>query len=160
LKGSPDILPAVTDVLKNIQDKDVDTFLMEIFPKASGKAQREIISLFSNRGVTEAAPLLLEFISPRKFWEPEPNHSLQEHVCRTLGELRSQEAEGALIDAARKPKLTTMLKPKPSFVRAAATWALTRMPRNHRVNNALIQLKRDSSPLVRKAAELSEIIRE
>jgi diguanylate cyclase (GGDEF)-like protein len=160
LKGSPDILPAVTDVLKDIQDKDVDSFLMEIFPKASGKAQREIISLFSDRGVKEAAPLLFEFISPRKFWEPEPNHSLQEHVCRTLGVLRSQEAEGALIDAARKPKLTTMLKPKPAYVRAAATWALTRMPRNHRVNNALIQLKRDSSPLVRKAAELAEIIRE
>jgi len=160
LKGSPDILPAITDVLKDIQDKDVDTLLMEIFPKASGKAQREIISLFSDRGVKEAAPLLLKFISPRKIWERAPNHSLQEHVCRTLGVLRSQKAEGALIEAARKPKLTAMLKPKPAFVRAAATWALTQMPRNPRVNNALIPLKRDSSPLVRKAAELSEIIRE
>ena len=160
LKGSPDILPAVTDVLKDIQDKDVDTLLMEIFPKASGKAQQDIINLFSDRGVTEAAPLLRKIISPRKFWEPEPNHSLQEQVCRTLGVLRSPEAEGALIDAARKPKLTEMLKPKPAFVRAAATWAITQMPRSHRVNNALIQLKRDRSSLVRKAAELYEIIRE
>jgi hypothetical protein len=147
-------------VLKEIQDKDVDSFLVEIFPKATGKAQREIISLFSDRSVTEAAPLLLKFISPKKLWEPEQDQSLQEQVCRTLGVLRSQAAEDALIEAARKPKLTTMLKPKPVVVRAAATWALTQMPRSNRVNNALIQLKRDSSLLVRKAAELSEIIRE
>jgi diguanylate cyclase (GGDEF)-like protein len=158
LKGPPDILPTVTEVLKDVQDKEVDTFLIEIFPKATGKSQQDIISLFSDRGVTEAAPLLLKFISPRKFWEPEPSNSLQEHVCRTLGVLRSQAAEGALIDAARKPKLTTMLKPKPTSVRAAATWALTQMPRSSRVNNALIKLKRDSSLLVRKAAELAEII--
>jgi hypothetical protein len=160
LKGSPDILPAVIEVLKDIQDEDVDTFLIEIFPKATGKTQQDIISLFSDRGVKEAAPLLLKFISPRKFWEPEPSHSLQEQVCRTLGVLRSQQVEGALIKAARKPNLTTMLKPKPTSIRAAATWALTQMPRSSRVNNALIQLKRDSSALVRKAAELSEIIRE
>ncbi len=160
LKGSPEVFQAVTEVLKDIQDKDVDTLLIEMFPKASGMTQRDIISLFSDRGISEAAPLLLEIISPRKFWEPEPDHSLQEHVCRTLGVLRSPEAETALIDAARKQPLTTMLKPKPAIVRAAATWALTQMPRSHRVNNALLQLKRDSSPLVRKAAELSDIIRE
>jgi hypothetical protein len=160
LKGSPDILPAITEVLKDIQDQEVDTFLIEIFPKAKGKAQQDIITLFSDRGVTEAAPLLLEFISPRKFWEPEPSHSLQEHVCRTLGVLRAQVAERALIDTARKPQMTSLLKPKPASVRAAATWALTQMPRTTRVNNALIKLKRDSSLLVRKAAELSEIIRE
>jgi diguanylate cyclase (GGDEF)-like protein len=158
LKGPPDILPAITEILKEIQDKEVDAFLVEIFPRASGKSQREIINLFSDRNITEAAPLLLKFISPRKYWEPEPDHSLQEQVCRTLGVLRSQVAEGALIEAAKKPNLTTMLKPKPVVVRAAATWALTQMPRSNRVNNALIQLKRDSSPLVRKAAELSEII--
>jgi diguanylate cyclase (GGDEF)-like protein len=160
LKGPPDILPAVTEVLKEIQDKDVDAFLVDIFPRASGKAQRDIINIFSERNITEAAPLLLKFITPRKLWEPEPDHSLQELVCRTLGVLRNQAAEGALIDAARKPTLTTMLKPKPVIVRAAATWALTQMPQSHRVNNALLHLKRDSSPLVRKAAELSEIIRE
>lgn len=160
LKGSPDNLQAVTEVLKDIQDKNVDNLLMEMFPKASGKTQRDIIDLFSERSITEAVPLLLGIISPRKLWEPEPDNSLQEHVCRTLGVLRSPEAEGALIDTARKPKVTTMLKPKPTFVRAAATWALTQMPRSPRVNNALLQLKRDSAPLVRKAAELSDIIME
>jgi hypothetical protein len=160
LKGPPDILSAIAEVLKDIQDKDVDAFLVEIFPKTSGKAQRDIIKLFSDRNIAEAAPLLLNFISLRKYWEPEPDHSLQELVCRTLGVLRSQVAEGALIEAARKPNLTTMLKPKPVVVRAASTWALTQMPRSNRVNNALLQLKRDNSPLVRKAAELSEIIRE
>ncbi len=160
LKGPPDILSAIAEVLKDIQDEDVDAFLVEIFPKTSGKAQRDMIKLFSDRSITEAAPLLLKFISLRKYWEPEPDHSLQEQVCRTLGVLRSQVAEGALIEAARKPNLTTMLKPKPVVVRAAATWALTQMPRSNRVNNALLQLKRDNSPLVRKAAELSEIIRE
>jgi diguanylate cyclase (GGDEF)-like protein len=158
LKGSPDVLPAVTEVLKEIQDKDVDSFLLEMYPRATGKAQRDIISLFSDRGITEAASLLLKIISPRKYWEPEPEHALQEHVCRTLGVLRSKDAEGALIDAAQKPQLTTLLKPKPVAVRAAATWALTRMERTPRVNNALLKLKRDSSPLVRKAAELSDII--
>jgi diguanylate cyclase (GGDEF)-like protein len=160
LKGSSDILPAVTDILKDIQEKEVDTFLLEIFPRASGKAQQDIISLFSEREITEAAPFLLEFITMRKFWEREQNLSLQEHVCRTLGVLRSQEAVGALIDAARIPPLTTMLKPKPASVRAAATWALTQMPRSQRVSNALLHLKRDRSPIVRKAAELSDIIRE
>jgi diguanylate cyclase (GGDEF)-like protein len=160
LKGSLDVIPTVTEVLKDIQDEQVDTFLIEIFPKATGKTQQDIIKLFSDRRVTEAAPLLLHFISLRKYWEPEPSYPLQEHVCRTLGVLRSQAAEGALIDAARKPGLTTLLKPKPASVRAAATWALTQMPRSARVNNALLKLKRDSSPLVRKAAELSEIIRE
>ncbi|MGD9345831.1 MAG: hypothetical protein PVH84_08205, partial [Candidatus Aminicenantes bacterium] len=160
LKGPQDALPAVTEVLKDIQDKEVDYLLMQIFPKTSGMAQREIIGLFSDRDVKEAAPLLFEFISLRKLWEPEPDHSLQEHVCRTLGVLRSPEAEGPLIEAARKPQLTTLFKPKPAIVRAAATWALTQMPRNPRVNNALLQLKRDSSPLVRKAAELSDIIGE
>ncbi len=160
MEGSPDILPAVTEVLKEIQDKEVDSFLLEIFPKASGKAQRDIIDLFSERNITGAAPLLLRFISLRKLWEPEPDQSLQEQVCRTLGVLRSEVAERALINAAKKPNLTTLLKPKPVVVRAAATWALTQMPRSNRVNNALLQLKRDSTPLVRKAAELSDIIKE
>jgi hypothetical protein len=159
-KGPSDILPAVTEILKEIQDKDVDAFLVDIFPKASGKTQREIISIFSDRGITDAAPLLLKFISPKKYWEPELDQALQEQVCRTLGVLRSPTAEGALIEAARKPNLSTMMKPKPVAVRAAATWALTRMPRSNRVNNVLLKLKRDSSPLVRKAAELSEIIGE
>jgi hypothetical protein len=160
LEGSPDILSAVTEVLKEIQDKEVNAFLLEIFPKASGKAQRDIITLFSDRNITEAAPLLLKLISPRKLWEPEPDQSLQEQVCRTLGVLRSEVAERALIEVARKPNLTALLKPKPVVVRAAATWALTQMPRSNRVNNTLLQLKRDHSPLVRKAAELSDIIKE
>lgn len=160
IKGSPEVLQSVIEVLKDIQDKKVDSLLMEMFPKTSGKTQRDIISLISERGIDEAVPLLLEIIAPRKYWEPEPEHSLQEHVCRTLGVLRSPEAEAALIETARKPTLTTMLKPKPAFVRAAATWALTQMPRSHRVNNALLQLKRDGSALVRKAAELSDIIME
>jgi len=160
LKASPDVLPAVTEVLKDIQDKEVDSLLIQMFPKTSGETQREIIGLFSDRDVKEAAPLLFEFILPRKLWEPEPERALQELVCRTLGVLRTPEAEVALIEAARKPKLTTLFKPKPAYVRAAATWALTQMPRSPRVNNALLQLRRDSSPLVRKAAELSDIIGE
>ncbi len=160
LKGSPDILPAVTELLKEIQQKDVDTLLLELFARASGKVQREIISLFAERRITEAAPLLLNFIRLRKYWEREVNHSLQEHVCRTLGVLRSKEAENALIEAATKPKLSAMLRPKPAFVRAAATWALTQMPRNPKVNAALDHLKTDRSPIVRKAVEVSEIFRE
>lgn len=160
LKGSPDILPAVTDLLKEIQQKEVDTLLLELFARATGKVQLDIISLFGERRIKEAAPLLLKFIRLRKYWEREVNPSLQEHVCRTLGVLRSKEAEGALIAAATKPKLSTMLRPKPTFVRAAATWALSQMPMSPRLNETLSLLKRDRSSIVRKAAELSEIFRE
>jgi hypothetical protein len=96
--------------------------------------------------------LLIEIIRPKKTWETEERISLQEQVCRTLGQLSAAEAMEILIAAATVPKPWTLLKTKPDSIREAATLALRQLPDKMQIRKALDALKKDRSPLVRKAA--------
>jgi diguanylate cyclase (GGDEF)-like protein len=158
LNGPVDTIPPIVNVLKQITGKEVDMVLLEIFERATEKMKEEIIPLFAERKILESIPLLLEHIKPIKAWETEQRISLQQDVCRTLGVLRSLDAMDALITAAQAPRLTTIYKTKPDSIRAAATWALTQLPRNKEIVNALAKLKNDRSHQVRKAVELAEIL--
>ena len=158
LNGPVDTIPPIVNVLKQIPGKEVDTVLLEIFERTTEKMKEDIIPLFAERKILEGVPLLLEHIKPVKVWEIEQRISLQQDVCRTLGVLRSLDAMEALITAAQAPKLSTIYKTKPDSIRAAATWALTQLPRNKEIEKALAKLKNDKSHQVRKAVELAEIL--
>jgi CHAD domain-containing protein len=138
--------------------KEIDTVLLEIFERTTEKMKGDIIPLFAERKILEAVPLLIQHIKPVRVWENEQKISLQQDVCRTLGVLRSLDAVEALITAAQAPKLSTMYKTKPDSIRAAATWALTQMPRNKEIERTLEKLKKDKSHQVRKAVELAEVL--
>jgi hypothetical protein len=158
LNGPVDTIPPTVNVLKQIPGKEVDMVLLEIFERASEKMKQDIIPLFAERRTLEAVPLLLAHIKPVKIWETEQNVSLQQDVCRTLGVLRSRDAQEALIKAVHMPKLSTRHKTKPDAIRAVATWALTQLPTNKAIEETLAKLKNDKSHLVRKAVELSEVL--
>ncbi len=158
LNGPADAIPPTVSVLKQIPGKEADMVLLDIFERTTEKMKEEIIPLFAERKTLEAIPLLLEHIKPVKVWETEQRISLQQNVCRTLGVLRSLDAMEELITVALAPKLTTVYKTKPDSIRAAATWALTQLPRNEEIEKALARLKNDKSQQVRKAVELAEIL--
>jgi diguanylate cyclase (GGDEF)-like protein len=158
LNGPVDTIPPIVSVLKLIPGKEVDMVLLEIFERTTEKMKEDIIPLFAERKILEAVPLLIESIKPVRVWETEQRISLQQDVCRTLGVLRSLDAREALITAAQAPRLTTIYKTKPDSIRAAATWALTQLPRNKEIEQALAKLKNDRSHQVRKAVELAEIL--
>lgn len=158
LNGPVDTIPPIVSVLKQIPGKEVDMVLLEIFERTTEKMKGDIIPLLAERRILEAVPLLLEHIKPVRVWETEQKISLQQDVCRTLGVLRSLDAVETLITASQAPKLSTIYKTKPDSIRAAATWALTQMPRNKKIEKALTKLKNDKSHQVRKAVELAEIL--
>lgn len=158
LNGPLDTIPTIVNTLQSMPGNEVNAVLLEIFEKATGKNKWELIPVFAERKIREATPLLLDFIQPTKIWEKEQDLSLQHDICRTLGVIRSPEATEALIRAAQAPMMTLFHKAKPDSIRAIATWALTQLPKNARVDKALAKLKKDRSHLVRKAVELAEII--
>jgi len=159
-KGPIEAIPPIMNVLKKIEGQAADTILLEIFMRTTGKAQWDIIPLFAERKMVEAVSVLTEFIKPMQRWGKETNLSLQEEVCRSLGILRSLDAADALIAAAQAHGVASRAKAKPDSIRAAATWALTQLPKDPKVDSALDKLKHDRSNLVKKAAELAEFYRD
>jgi diguanylate cyclase (GGDEF)-like protein len=159
-KGPIETIPPIMNVLKQIEGQTADTILLEIFMRTTGKAQWDIIPLFAERKMVEAVPILTEFIKPVQRWGKETNLSLQEEVCRSLGVLRSLDAADALIEATQAHGVASRSKAKPDSIRAAATWALTQLPKDPKVDTVLDKLKKDRSNLVQKAAELAEFYRD
>lgn len=159
-KGPIETIPPIMNVLRQIEGQTADTILLEIFMRTTGKAQWDIIPLFAERKMVEAVPILTEFITPVQKWGKETNLSLQEEVCRSLGVLRSLDAADALIQAAQTSGVASRSKAKPDSIRAAATWALTQLPKDPKVDTVLDRLKKDRSDLVQKAAELAEFYRD
>jgi len=158
LNGPLDAIPSIVSTLQPLPGKDIDSVLLDIFERATGKTKWDVIPIFAERKMLEATPLLLEFIRPTKMWEKEREITLQQDVCRTLGILRSRDATEALIRTAQAPMITLFHKAKPDQIRAIATWALTQLPKDARVDKVLAKLKKDRSHLVRKAVELAKII--
>jgi hypothetical protein len=158
LNGPLEVIPSIVSSLHSMPGKEVDSVLLDIFERTTGKDKWNVIPLFAERNILEAAPRLLEFIKPARIWEKEEEISLQQDVCRTLGVLRSPDATEALIRATQASMITLLHRNKPDPIRAIATWALTQLPQNQRIEKALAKLKKDRSHLVRKAVELSEII--
>lgn len=158
LNGPLDAIPSIISSLQPMPGKEVDSVLLDIFERATGKTKWDVIPILGERKILEATPLLLEYIKPTNIWEKEKEISLQQDVCRTLGVLRSSDATEALIKAAQAPMITLFHKAKPDQIRAIATWALTQLPKDPRIDKALAKLKKDRSHLVRKAVELAEII--
>ena len=158
LNGPLDSIPTIVSILQPIPGKEGDSVLLDIFERATGKVKWDVIPIFAERKMLEATPLLLELIKPAKIWEKEQEVSLQQDACRALGILRSPEATEALIHAAQAPLITLFHKTKPDQIRAIATWALTQLPNDTRIDKVLVKLKKDRSHLVRKAVELAEII--
>ena len=160
LNGPLDAIPSIVSIIKPMPGKEVDSVLLDTFERVSGKLKWDIIPIFAERKIQEAAPLLMPFIQSTKVWEKEEDISLQHEICRTLGVLRSPKATEALIGAAQAPVITLFHKAKPDSIRAIATWALTQLPEDARIERALEKLKKDRSHLVRKAVELAEIIQQ
>ncbi len=158
LNGPLDAIPTILSSLQSMPGNEVNAVLLDIFERATGKNKWDVIPLFAERKIRNAAPLLLEFIQPTKIWEKEQEISLQHDICRTLGVLRSPEATETLIRAAQAPMINRIHKAKPDSIRAIATWALTQLPKDPRIDRALAKLKKDRAHLVRKAIELAEII--
>jgi diguanylate cyclase (GGDEF)-like protein len=159
-KGPVETLTPIVNVVKQSEGEEADTILLEIFMRASGKTQWDIIPLFAERKMVNAVTVLTDYILPINKWEKEINLSLQEEVCRSLGVLRSLDATEALIAASNIPGISSRTKAKPDSIRAAATWALTQLPKDPDVDSALEKLRTDRSELVQKAAELAEFFRE
>jgi diguanylate cyclase (GGDEF)-like protein len=159
LSGPLDTIPSIISILHSMPGKEVDSVLLDIFERTTGKVKWDVIPIFAERNILEATPRLLEFIKPTKIWEKEQGIPLQQDVCRTLGVLRSPDATEALIRAAQTAVITLLYKPKPDSVRAIATWALTQLPQDPKIDKALAKLKKDRSHLVKKAVRLSEIVR-
>ena len=158
LNGPLDVIPSIVSTLQPMPGKDIDSVLLDIFERATGKTKSDVIPIFAERNILEATPLLLEFIKPTKMWEKEKEITLQQDVCRTLGILRSRDAAEALIRTAQAPMITLFHKAKPDQIRAIATWALTQLPKDARIDRVLAKLRKDRSHLVRKAVELAKII--
>lgn len=152
LTGPTETVLSTIDILDQIPGKEANMILLEVFNMAAGKVKMDILSLFAKRRVIEAVPLLLELIKPKKAWEEEGRISLQEKVCRTLGQISASEATDTLVSVAMVQKPWTLLKTKPDSVREAATWALKQLPDKVKIRRALAVLKSDKSSLVRRAA--------
>jgi len=152
LTGPTETVRPTIEVLDKIPGREVNMILLEVFNLAAGEVKKDILRMFAKRRVTEAVPLLLEIIKPKKTWEQEGRISLQERVCRALGQIGSSEAADVLVAVAIVPKPWTLLKQKPESVREAATWALRQLPDRVKIRKAIQALKNDKSPHVRKAA--------
>ena len=152
LTGPTETVRPTIEILDQIPGKEVDIIFLEVFNLAAGKVKTDILNLIAKRRIIEAIPLLIEIIRPKKTWETEERISLQEQVCRTLGQLSAADATEILIAAATVPKPWTLLKTKPDSIREAATLALRQLPDKMQIRKALDALKKDRSPLVRKAA--------
>ncbi len=151
LTGPSEVIPAASDILENIPGTEVNPIILELFYQAEGKFELDMLNLFAKRRIIEAVPVLLEIIKPKKIWEKENRIPLQAQVCRTLGLIGSSHAAEGLIGVAILPKPWTLQKSKPTSVRAAATWALVQLSKTGDINKALDRLKKDKSPLIRKA---------
>jgi diguanylate cyclase (GGDEF)-like protein len=152
LSGPSETVEPALGILEQIPGKEVDSTLIDLFDLAAGKIKRHILYQFAKRKIIEAIPILMDIIEPKWIWKKETRISFQAKACRTLGLLGSPLTEEALIAAATKPKPWTFKTTKPEPIRAAATWALTKLPGSERLNNALEVLKKDKSLRVRKAA--------
>ena len=158
LNGPLDAIPTILSTLQSMPGNEVNAVLLDIFERATGKNKWDVIPLFAERKIRNATPLLLEFIQPTNILKKEREISLQQDICRTLGVLGSPEATEALIRTAQAPRINLIHKAKPDSIRAIATWALTQLPKDPRIDRALAKLKKDRAHLVRKAVELAEII--
>ncbi|MGD8534487.1 MAG: diguanylate cyclase [Candidatus Aminicenantes bacterium] len=152
LTGPTETIRPTIEILDKVPGGEINMILLEVFNLAAGEVKRDILNMFAKRRMTEAVPLLLDIIKPKKTWEKEGRISLQERVCRTLGQIGSSEAADILVAVATVPKPFTFLKQKPDSVREAATWALRQLPDRVKIRRAIQALKNDKSPNVRKAA--------
>jgi diguanylate cyclase (GGDEF)-like protein len=158
LSGSLDTIPSIINILQPMPGKEVDSVFLDVFERATGKIKWDVLPIFGERKIREATPLLLDFIRLKYVWEQEQDIQLQQDICRTLGVLGSPDAAEVLIRTAESSLMTLIHKAKPDSIRAIATWALTQLPKDPRIDKALDKLKKDRSHLVRKAVELAEII--
>ena len=152
LSGPTETVEPALEVLEQIPGKEVDSAFLDLFDLAAGKIKLHILYQFAKRKIIEAVPVLLDIIKPKWIWEKETRISFQAKACRTLGLIGSPETAEKLIAVAIKPKLWAFKKTKPEPIRAAATWALSKLPGSERINSVLEVLKNDKSLRVRKAA--------
>jgi diguanylate cyclase (GGDEF)-like protein len=152
LSGPSETVQPALDVLEQLPGKEVDSALLDLFDLAAGSTKLHLLYLLAKRKILDAVPVLLDVIKPKWIWEKETRISFQSKACRTLGLIGSPETAEKLIAVATKPKLWAFLKTKPEPIRAAATWALRKLPGNERINSVLEVLKNDKSLRVRKAA--------
>jgi len=152
LTGQPEAVPAALEILEQIPGTDINPIILELFESSVEKFKLEILNLFAKRRMVEAAPLLLELTKPKKVWQKENRIALQAQACRTLGLIGSSHAADYLIAIAIRPRPWALQKSKPDSIRVAATWALTQFSKTGEINKALDRLKKDKSPLIKKAA--------
>jgi hypothetical protein len=152
LSGPSEAVQPALDVLEQLPGKEVDSALLDLYDLAAGRTKVHLLYLLAKRKIVDAVPVLFDVIKPKWIWEKETRISFQSKACRTLGLIGSPETAEKLIAVATKPKLWTFKKTKPEPIRAAATWALRKLPGNERINTVLEVLKNDKSLRVRKAA--------
>ncbi|KKN29034.1 hypothetical protein LCGC14_0848170 [marine sediment metagenome] len=152
LSGPSETVQPALDVLEQLPGKEVDSALLDLYDLAAGRTKVHLLYLLAKRKIVDAVPVLLDVIKPKWIWERETRISFQSKACRTLGLIGSPETAEKLIAVATKPKLWAFQKTKPEPIRAAATWALRKLPGNERINTVLEVLKNDKSLRVRKAA--------
>jgi hypothetical protein len=152
LTGQPEVVPAALEILEQIPGTEVNSIILELFELAVEKFKPDILNLFAKRRMAEALPLLLELTKPKKVWQKENRILLQAQACRTLGLIGSSHPVDYLIAIAIRPKRWTLQKSKPDSIRVAATWALMQFLKTAEINKALDRLKKDKSPLIKKAA--------
>lgn len=152
LSGPSETVQPALEVLEQLPGKEVDSVLLDLFDLAAGSTKLHLLYLLAKRKIMDAVPVLLDIIKPKWIWEKETRISFQSKACRTLGLIGSPQTAEKLIAVATKPKLWAFLKTKPEPIRAAATWALRKLPDNERINTVLEVLKNDKSLRVRKAA--------
>jgi diguanylate cyclase (GGDEF)-like protein len=152
LSGPSETVQPALEVLEQLPGKEVDSALLDLFDLAAGSTELHLLYLLAKRKIVDAVPVLLDVIKPKWIWERETRISFQSKACRTLGLIGSPETAEKLIAVATKPKLWAFKKTKPEPIRAAATWALRKLPANERINTVLEVLKNDKSLRVRKAA--------
>jgi|GEM_PF-1296800 len=152
LSGPSETVQPALEVLEQLPGKEVDSALLDLFDLAAGSTKLHLLYLLAKRKILDAVPVLLDVIEPKWIWEKETRISFQSKACRTLGLIGSPQTAEKLIAVATKPKPWAFLKTKPEPIRAAATWALRKLPGNERINTVLEVLKNDKSLRVRKAA--------
>lgn len=152
LSGPSETVQPALEALEQLPGKEADSALLDLFDLSAGSTKLHLLYLFAKRKIMDAVPVLLDAIKPKWIWEKETRISFQSKACRTLGLIGSPQTAENLIAAATRPKLWIFLKTKPEPIRAAATWALRKLPGNERINTVLEILKNDKSLRVRKAA--------
>ena len=152
LSGPSETVQPALEVLEQLPGKEVDSALLDLFDLAAGSTELHLLYILAKRKILEAVPVLLDVIKPKWVWEKETRISFQSKACRTLGLIGSPQIAEELIAVATKRKPWAFQKTKPEPIRAAATWALRKLPGNERINTVLEVLKNDKSLRVRKAA--------